>query len=326
MKNVLVISSTPFSSTRSYGKTIHSLIQSLPKENVAQLYFNSEIPDIEGYRYFSLSDGAVFKSRFGLSKKGGSVSGVSGEDIKQLKKSIIPKTQFLRMLREAVWKNAWKSQDLEMWLDEFEPEVIFFVTNDAIFPYRIVNYIIERYHCRLCAYMADDYAMDRTSDGLIAKKRRKKQFVELQECANNSDGFFTISDLMREQYRKAFGKDSICIYNFSDSFYDAQMSNENENNNNQIVFVYAGSIYNGREKGLSSVAEAINIVNEQRIHKKEIIMKIYSNDLPQGKLKKKIENTKYTKFMGRLGRDDLKKELNKADVLVFVESFNVKKI
>ena len=51
---LLIISNNVLSETNNNGKTILSYFDTIPKEQVAQLYFSGECPQIEGYRYYQL--------------------------------------------------------------------------------------------------------------------------------------------------------------------------------------------------------------------------------------------------------------------------------
>ena len=50
---VLVISNNSFSNTSNNGKTLASFFKDFSSENIAQLYFNKEVPDVEKFdNYF----------------------------------------------------------------------------------------------------------------------------------------------------------------------------------------------------------------------------------------------------------------------------------
>lgn len=44
-KKILIISHNPLSRVNNNGKTLASIFQGVPKENIYQIYLNSDVPD-----------------------------------------------------------------------------------------------------------------------------------------------------------------------------------------------------------------------------------------------------------------------------------------
>ena len=315
-ERLLIISNNVLSNTRNNGKTIFSYIDSLSRENVAQLYFNGERPSIEGYRYFQITDKDVLRGLFSKSKRGRALCDAKGATNEvatvapKLKKSVF------RFFRELLWKNKWQSEQLFDWVENFAPTAVFFVGGDCVFAYDICEYIVKKYHARLSLYITDDYIMPRKKESFIEKARRKKIKESMERCLKSADAFFTVSEFMRKEYRELFGRDSSVIVNLSEPLKMQESFSENQD----YTFMYAGSLYYGRDEILGKISRALAEYNQT--HAKKAVLKVYSNSEPPLDTKSKFIIDGTSEYCGSLDRDELKVSLNRSDVLVFVESFD----
>ena len=320
---LLIISNIVLSTTNSNGKTILSYFDSLYFDSVRQLYFSEENPEILEYEYYKLSDKDVIKSKFTLASRGKAIKKHQGNNNSciQSKRKVKKYGDLVRLLREIIWIGNWKSKELITWLDEFDPTTIFFVGGDSCFAYRICIYIKKRYNARLSLYITDDYVMPRIYDSIIGKLRRRIIRNYFLKCLKNADVFFTISEPMRRAYEKEFGRKSFLAVNMVDSLKD----NSIKRNQDKITLIYAGSLYYGRDIVLNKLSLAIEKYKRQN-NQRKIELKVFTNNFLDNNEKKKISGGKSTKFYESIKKEELKVQLNRADILVFVESFERKQI
>ena len=314
---LLIISNSVLSSTRGNGKTILSYFDCLPKQCVRQLYFSTETPTVGGYEYYQLNDKDIIRGQFCRKKRGRAISGVKDQAVSDfVYKSARIKTPFFRIMRECLWFKKWKSPQLIKWLDDYMPTSVFFVGGDSIFAYAICKYICERFRARISLYITDDYIMPRHDESLLSKLRRSLVAKKMKACAKNCDVFFTISRPMQKAYGKLFGKESHLIVNMPSSLKrDATVKD-----NASLTMVYAGSLYYGRENMIAQIAHSIQRYNSQ--NNETVYLKIFANTAPEESVLKKIEVEGASGYCGSLGQNELIEELNEADILVFVESFD----
>ena len=319
---LLIISNNPLSYNRGNGKTILSYFDALPKESVRQLYFSNEKPTVKGYDYFQISDEDIIRGLLSPSRRGRVINNVNPEDAKsyQLRSSKI-KGDMFRIAREVLWWKKWKSKGLIKWLDEFCPTAVFFVGGDSAFAYDICKYVVSRYNARLSLFITDDYIMPRAKSTVAHEIRRINIKQKMKKCANESDAFFTISQPMRKKYKELLGVNSDVIVNFPDEIRCKEFTTRND----KIQLVYAGGIEYGREESLRAIAEAIDKYN-QTTNGKKAELRIYTNVKPSKNVLDKITLEGSSGYFGSLTRDELKCELNAADVLVFVESYEPEQI
>lgn len=325
-KRLLIISNNPLSNTNANGKTILSYFDSVPRNQVRQLYFRDERPTVDGYEYFRISDIDIIRGLIAHDKRGGIVS-PSFESRNHNRASTgtsipVKINNTTRLLREGLWWKKWKSKKLVKWLDEFKPTTVFFVAGDSGFAYDICMYIVNRYKSRLSVYITDDYIIPRKQESLILKARRNLIKSKMMRSVKKADSFFTISSVMRTEYKRIFGIDSRIVVNMPDRI---RQSNNLNNNNNEYVLLYAGALNYGRDETIHLIATAIDRYNNV-FNEKKAILRVYTNKLPAPEILNTICVVGASEYGGSLNRDELNTMLNQADVLVFVESFEEEQI
>lgn len=312
-ERILIISNNVLSNTNNNGKTILSYFDTMNCKQIRQLYFSCEDPSLSEYQYFRISDKDVIRGKFFPQLRGGRAEVKCSNRI--LNSYVKNYSEFMRLLREILWYKSWKSKQLIKWLDEFRPSVIFFVGGDCCFAYNICMYITKRFNSRLSLYITDDYFMPRKREKVFHMVRRyiiRRSFIE---CLKLTDVFFTISKQMSQKYEKEFGKKSFLAVNMTEVLKDTSIEKEE----NIITMIYAGSTYYGREDILGRLSKEIEKLNKNQ---KELKLKIYSNNKLNKNELRQIIKGKHTYYGGALSKEELIVELNKADVLVFVESFS----
>lgn len=325
---ILVISNNAFNQTSNNGKTLLSYFENFPPQNIAQLYFKNENPSGTSINnYYRITDMDILKSIYKNDKNCGNLINVNSKLSKTsgLNENtcgdFIKQSNFARIVRELLWKtNNWENPKLIKWLDEFSPDLIFFAAGDSGFAYDICNYIQERYNCKLAVCMGDDYVLPRKTCNLAWRLRHSFLSKKMFHVVRKSDIFFTISNEMKSEYKKHFKKDSAIIVNMTSSLKIRSVHSNTENN--KIVLVYAGGLHYKRYNTLMLLGQAIKIYNKSSKTSEKLELNIYSNQVPNIKILKKINIYEASKFCGTLNFEQLKIILNEADMLVHVESFD----
>ncbi len=317
-ERLLIISNNPLSTTRNNGKTLLSYFDDLPKDSVYQLYFEQSSPTVEGYKYFRLSDRDIINGILSRKKRGGVAEAVPPKpaNTSSAGRSTKHKGAFARLLRDILWLGKWRSPQLLSWLDEIKPTAIFYVGGDAGFAYNICEFVQKRYNCRLTLYITDDYIMPRTAEGFWSKVRRKQILKKARKCVARADAFVTVSEPMRALYAKVLGKDSFVAVNMT----EPMRMEDVKPSGNGYSLIYAGSLYYGRDLMLGKIARAIEKYNATA--DKKARLNIYTNTKPNDETRARFEIEGCCSYEGSLDKEQLRLELNKSDILVFVESFD----
>lgn len=325
---VLVVSNNPLSETRNNGKTMASFFEGFPEKRLAQLYFSNDVPDSDiCRRYFQLSDRDIFRSLIRLTPQCGRVATTTSHDetksvrtFGHSRLSRALKSNSGRLAREVVWAiSPCPNVKLIEWLDETSPDVIFFTAGDSAFAYDIVNMIKRRYGADLVTFITDDYVLPRRRVSVAWWVRRSLVLRKMRRAIAESRSLITISEKMRSEYARLFGRDSFVAFNIpSHQSSGKEASSDKE----YIELVYAGGLHFSRWKTLRRLAKVIEHYNANRTHGKPAYLKIYTNEVPEAKMRSRIEVSGAAGYRGSLTKEQLEAVLPDADILVHAESFD----
>lgn len=330
---ILVISNNSFSDTSNNGKTLASFFKGFPSENIAQLYFNAEIPTDKDYaNYFRITDSDIINS-FKSSKNAGRIIEMNNSKSLKPKKNnyrnyIIKKLKkynIFRIFRDLIWEsNKWKTESLNEWVSGFSPDIIFLCAGDTGFVYDISEYIRKEFKTKLIVYITDDYILPRKTISPFWWLRRNYIYRKMNNIIKRSDLFITISEEMRKTYKELFKVDSILAMNMTESIKEKDEKKLGKNEE-KIIFVYAGGLHLKRYKTLKLLSKAISKYNLKSRNKKAFL-KIYSGCEPNKNIKKLLNVKDVSEYGGSLNQEELKVVLNKCDIPVHVESFDSKSL
>lgn len=326
-KKILIVSNNSLSIRKNNGKTINSIFQSYPNSLIRQLYFNTEIPDGKSINsFFRITDKEILQKKFRVKYNAGRIvkhkNGYKNKigEKNDLKISI-PRNSFTRLVRELIWHNNWQSTSLLAWLDDFEPDLIFFVAGDSIFAYDIVNFIQNRYQTKLITYITDDYILKRRTLSPSWWIKRNKLLQKIKRILSKTDVFLTISHEMKNVYLDIFNKDSQVVVNMANRDYYGSEENTLEKT---ITITYAGGLHLNRDKVIYKCGEAIKNINKGESN--IIQLEIYSSQNLDKRSLGLINTEGASKYMGSLDSTELHEKLKKSDILLHVESFQNKNI
>ncbi|MDQ0155367.1 hypothetical protein [Robertmurraya andreesenii] len=327
---VLVISHNAFSSTLNNGKTFSSIFSSWPKEKIAQLYFQNEIPNFSVcHNFFKITDVSILRSKkenIGERVKGNNIKIHSHEQSRTILFIKQNKWSAFNFLRDVLWSsNKWNNQKLQDWLDEYAPEVIFFVGGESTFSYKIANQIASKFSIPIYLYYTDDYLTPAYSLDLFQWINWIRLKRVLKKTLRNVNKVFVIGDDMGKEYANKLRKPCITIMNAIDieRFLSARVpTSAEENNHSNIKMAYFGGMHLNRWKSLKAIGSACAYISEaEGIN---ISLSIYSNQLPDKKIFTSLNNGTSLKYMGSVTENEIIDEMQKYDVLVHVESFDRK--
>ena len=217
--NVLIISHNVLSKTSNMGKTMTQFLGEWDKANLAQIYFHSEIPNVElCERYCRITDFDILKSLFtfkvketyltkndiDLERKNTRIDNGIKSEIYRLGKN---KKTYMHMLRNVLWSGKrWKTDKMMKWIDEFNPDVIFYPVGDYCFSIDVVMDICNEKNIPLVTFFGDEYYYLKTNNKSLFDKINKKLYRNSMDTLMKYTSFYiTASDKMYELYKKKFG-------------------------------------------------------------------------------------------------------------------------
>lgn len=326
---VLIISHNAFSATLNNGKTYSSIFNGWPKDKIAQLFFQNEIPDFKVCEnFFHITDEDMLKFYYNRSGKR-----IQESDLFSIRKTVSPIHSYVRkkpkavfnFLRNLIWLSSkWKTANLNEWLDEFEPEAIFFVGGSSSFSYKITKTIADRYNIPVYLYYTDDYITPiKTIDPFwwINFFWLKSS---LRKLLTRVETIFVIGEDMGNEYSLKLGKKCIPIMNAVSINEYLKRRVEKDVSETTIELAYFGGLHLNRWKTLLMIGDSIKEINyEEKVRLK---LNIYSGKSVEEALLEKFDNHPTICYKGSVTEKEIIDEMQKYDVLVHVESFEKKMV
>lgn len=329
LKKILIISNNSLSQTKNNGKTLLSFFSSYPESLLRQIYIENSFPDFDSnISFYRITDKDNINCLFNKQSNCGSVINEKliknkEKDNEENNKKRIKKSDTTLLIREYIWnRKKWLNQDLDKWLNDFQPEIIFFYAGDSLFMYNLVDYIIKKHNCNLATYISDDYILYRHTFSLTKQIRRLLVLYKMKNCIKHTDFFFTISPEMKDIYKKKFDKDS---YNIMNAPVKKNFNKFIPSRRGVLKLLYCGGLEYGRSKTLIELAEAIQRYNALDYTNKAYLI-IHSLDEIKDDIKNRLNIPNCSAFLGGITSNEVKTKIEDADILVHVESFDKKNI
>ena len=110
--------------------------------------------------------------------------------------------------RNTVWRLArWKTNDFKNWLDDVDPDVIFFFSGDYSFMYDIAMFAADYLKKPIVVTCVDDYYIyNKNQNSLFGRLQHKRFLRRAKRLIDKAYCILTISDSMRDAYSELFGK------------------------------------------------------------------------------------------------------------------------
>lgn len=265
---VLIISHNPITTYQSMGKTMLSLFKSLKKEEICQLYFQPNIPDIDFCdSYFRLTDKDVLQSytRF-LRARGTEIDKEQICPDNSLFENPAdavhyrPSSHFKRWLRDMMWRpTRWFSKELTEWLDRQQPTCVFVAPGDAVFTYRIALKIASRYDLPIVTYLCDDYCFLKHNANLFRSLRLRMIRRYTKKLMANTAEIIAICEEIGSSFSSVFKVPYTVIMTGAAEIKSAPRIAERID-----TITYMGNLQCNRYMSLAEIGRALSQINKDR--------------------------------------------------------------
>lgn len=318
-KSILVISNNPFRNDDNNGKTLVSLFSSFTNYEISQLYFSSKQPnDLITSNFYSITEAKMlFKAKDTLKIIDKKTNNGFFPALKKILFNSMKNSSFVRLAREVLWKKKnWCSTELNKWLDEIKPDLVFFLAGDAEFAFNITKYIVTKFDSKLVVYITDEYYYSKNVMLNLAAYRKYRLRNKLKGLLNKTNLLLTISNEMKELYLRLFQMNSIIYINTPNiETYKIKKNGH---------FLYAGGLGLGRFKSLLSLAYALDKYNF--LFGSKIELHVFSSSINDENFQKYTFKSKSLRFFKPVDSKKLYYLYSKYSYLVHVESFEKKYI
>lgn len=325
MARVLVISHNVFSKTTAMGKSMADMLGCVPAENLAQLYFHSEVPTMAVCkRYLRIRDQDVLRSVVTRRCKTTvfAEKDISGERktprtdtgvVSRVYQFGRRRTPMIYNLRNLLWTlGKWESPELDAWIDEFAPDVIFFASGDYAFSYKIAYRIAQKRNIPIVLWCCDDYYVGKRFANTPAGNYCQRQLMKwTRKITQRVESVIVISDQMKRDYADIFHK-PIHVLRISARKNEYALTSEERSG-----VYYVGGLGVNRIEPLVALGRQLRaaaIPGFERIQ-------VYSNDKNPQTLEQLTEENGIC-FHGGATAAEVPKILGGAKYLLHVESFD----
>lgn len=326
MKKTLIISYNVLDKRTAMGKTIAAFFDGWESEELAQLYFHSEVPTMDMCsHYYRITDTDVLKSV--LRKPQGSVGRqfaaaqvdtkrVSSRTDAGFKHKIYSfcrrRKSYIYMVRNTMWRlSNWYTDDLKNWIRKFSPDVIFFAAGDYAFAYDIAYTIAKDFQIPIVMYICDDYFINyQNPKSLLGKPVHKDLMRSVRRCMEHTASIITICDKLSDAYRKLFDKPIYTVYTGSSKKGELCAGGEG--------IVYLGNLGFTRHKSLVDIGRALKAISEKT--GENYHLDVYSAETRDEVLRELTEENGIV-FHGAVGSEEVNRIISQSRLVVHVESF-----
>lgn len=327
MTRLLIISHNALSNHANNGKTLTSLFSHRKDDEIAQLYFQNEVPESEKFKsFFMLRDIDVLRGIFFLGNVFGSTVQPKSCATKEhpSRGSLVFKIiKFLKRFesikkfaRELLFSPQFCGlRDASTWIDGIRPGAIFLIGSDYPFLFRVGAHFAIKHNIPLFLYMTDDYILSYKSSGFIRDYLNRKLRNEIKNAVDLSTGCFVIGDDMAKSYSQAFGVKFEVLCN-SVNLPKMPVAKEYVRKSD-FVIVYAGGLTLGRGNMLCEFMRLVRLTTKDTCAVVQLV--VYSQDSVDSSLLNFFAKVDID-YRGGLSSVDLGEKLKQADYLLHVES------
>lgn len=333
---VLIISYNPLTLSNNGGKRMVSLFSEFKKYELMQFYVYPTYPDIKRCdSYYRLTESDLIYKFFKKGKTSNIVEPKNNDlnfESEKIRKYINSnKNRALKLLlRDALWKTMWlNTKDLDNWIKDGKPDLIFSDTGDSNFLYNISLKISRKYNIPIVSSFGDDYYFKSLKEKTLFEKLQSILLkYKIKEFANKCRSIITINDFFTKAYEKEFnrssGVDIFTIPTGSNFNFNTRTKNKikNKATKKNPVISYIGNTSLGRIDNLIEIGITLDKINKEECTKYSI--NIYSK--LNKNVQEKINNITSIKYHGFIPGEQVKDVIEASDILIHVESFLQKNI
>lgn len=328
-KNILFITMDCWSSFNSAttANTFASLFKNYDADRMASLYLREEIPTSKQCcRFFSISENAVLKSVFKPKTHTGKVferenMTITPEDMRNIEQTKqrygklgVKRNKLLLLAREMMWLlGRWKSSEMNVFLDEFKPDVVIYGMEGYCFFHRIVRYVLDYTNAKGIGYFWDDnftYIQHKKTPFFLIHRFMQRR--SLKKTARKTANFFAISPKTKKEADEFFKINCSVLT----KPIDAVQKSSSAVKTDIIKVVYTGNLKIGRLDTLKTISD---VLDEEKVLSDRFVFDIYSGTTLDDRILSTLNPS--IRFMGSIPAEKVDEVQKAADILLLMEDF-----
>jgi hypothetical protein len=326
---ILVLQMESWRNDSGGGNTTNNLFKGMNAE-FAHVYCSSELPDNDVCaHYFQMTNFSAIKSFFNRKPHGSvlNLHDISQENYKKDKQEK-SKISFLKLLRmrnifllakSLAWRySVWKTIELEKFVLDFDPDVIFAPCYGFPFQLALTRHVSKITNKKIITYSGDDnYSLKQFSFSPFFWINRFWNRHCLRKTYPFYDSFYSMSEDEIEELSPTIGKKMKILRKGVEVTPEFKRRNVHK----PIKMIYAGGIYLNRWKTLGEIVKILKKINADSI---KIQLDIYSQDNLSAKEKIILHDGRSSVFHGLVDKAELDLLYRSSDIALHCESFDLR--
>lgn len=327
---VLVISCSPWRYDNNIGNSYTNIFKGIKDVEVAHICCGSGVPKSDFVsEHFHISEKNILRNL--VNKKlscGQKVYNYDNQSLKPIgsKNGFYDfmrsyRFMFFFWIRDIIWSfGNWKDDKLNMFIDNYNPDIIFAPMLDTLYLNDMLLYVNERTKKPLILYAWDDvYSLKQYSLSPFFWINKLTQRGKIRKVVEKSSNIYCISELQCKEYSQYFKRTCNLLW----KGIDCSIGEKGIDTvlNDPIVILFTGNVSAGRWKTLSLIAKSLEKINKDGVKAK---LYIYTATPITRAIKRKLSITNTSFLMGSVPIDEIPHIQNQCDILLHVESFSLK--
>ena len=327
---ILVLQMESWRDDSGGGNTTNNLFKGMNAE-FAHVTCSAELPENEiCNHYFQMTDFSAIKS-FLFRRPHGNVLNLDNNDAYQgkSKKSKQEKARisFLKKLKMrnffllakslARRYSIWKTAELEKFILDFDPDVIFAPCYAFPFQLALTRHVSKLTNKKIITYSGDDnYSLKQLSFSPFFWINRLWNRYCLRKTYPYFDSFYSMSEDEIKELTPVVGKEMKILRKGIDLSYEFKKRSPHK----PIKIIYAGGIYLNRWKTLAEIVKTLKKINSLNVG---IQLHIYSQDSLTDKQQDLLSDGRSSFFHGSVNKMELDFLYRNSDIALHCESFDL---
>lgn len=334
--NVLLLTRNAWNNGNCAGNTFSNFFRNWPADKIANVFCRAEtINNSVCQQYYKITEQELLRTILRKAPSAGecifltdATSTLIDNDYqKDVDKSKSIYGYFSRhrwvlalWVRDFLWKiGKWKTKQFDDFLTSFAPDIIFMTCYDSVYMHKVLEYIHKVTKAPIVLFAEDDtYTLKQFNLSPLYWINRLIDRKTMRKSVKMAETLFVISDLQKQEYDKIFKRECVILRKGGD--FNKEFAPK-EIYGTPLRLVYTGNIHSGRWRTLAKMAEAIKKINADG---QKIQLDIYTLSARNQKMIEMLEIDGASRLMPPATDAEIKQALLDADVLVFVEPFELK--
>ena len=322
---VLVLSISAWNSSVGMD-TWPILLEGRDPDHVANICLRGETPDSKACNhYFCISENKVIKSILKRSIQTGSEKEAVIQNEESNNDLNEHNTRYRRMkkhrsfatlmAREILWMlGKWKSRELYDFITEFSPDVILYSMDVYIHFNRLCRYAKNISSAKSIGFFVDDNFTYRQSKKLGDRLFRCFQRSSLKKLARQTDAFWAITDMTKEEADDVFGINCTLL---TKPLRSAPRYEEKKPQK-PLKILYTGNLQIGRDRSLVKVVDALKTVNKREA---AFVVDVYTKTVLDAAINRELE-CDFCRIHPPIPKVEVLRRQKEADILLFLEDID----